>query len=552
LHNVTINDPDLLGLTVPSTLTVGQSVTLFASKVWAGGAPATHVNTVTVNGVGDSSNQSVTAADSATVNIVPISVNCTIALFSASDFDNNPNDGHLTIDSSFAGTTLSGGFRLTINNPSTVNLLVTVTATAGELSTANCFITDSTFAPSAVPFTGTVAIPAGGSAYILCDLVLGANVCPGASIQVTVSGTATATDSLCLFDSTGNAVRTADSTCPASVNCVTPTTCRTTGGGDLYDGDQNQSCVLSTTTLFPLWSGAVGTSLPLNHVSHGGQLGAPFSHEDCAALLADPCIRGQWQHNRHYVGKSNPRLVFDADFHSATPKGLFDTLLCECLGCCPNPDGNTKKGPNGNFNGWNHLKFDVCNQEDHRVCGPVPRPAPANALIWSGLGTVKTVTDTDPGKVSYWVVLRVYIEDRSEPGGFHPKGSVDPADIYSFQAWTTGIPVATGNGKKNADPNDPTLVGAAGSALAGVNISAFRTALSTDSCNFISSIGIDGVCAAGTLPLPTVAGAAASVNDSGPLRNGNRQIHPATDATCTTVGGAAPVPGLTPNPYCTD
>jgi hypothetical protein len=268
----------------------------------------------------------------------------------------------------------------------------------------------------------------------------------------------------------------------------------------------------------------------LNHISHGGQLGAPYSHEDCASLLADPCIRGQWQHNRHYQGKAHPRDIFEADFHSGTPKGLFDTLECACLGCCP---GETdKKGPKGQFTGLGQ-HFELCNPDDHISCGPMPRPAPANALIWSGLGTLKTVTDGSPGKSSEWVVLRVYIEDRSEPGGFHPGGSVSPADIYVFQAWRTGIPVATGAAKKGSDPNN--LGSAPG--LDGMDVNVFRASLSDDSCAFIKSVSVDGPCPAGSVPLDTVAGVTASVFDRGALRNGNRQIHPATGATCTTVGG---------------
>src|SRR6185503_5635805 len=132
------------------------------------------------------------------------------------------------------------------------------------------------------------------------------------------------------------------------------------------------------TTLFPLTS---ATGLLLEKVTHGGQLGAPYAQQDCDTnTLGNPCIRGQWQHTRHYQGQGKPRDVVDS-FHSGTPKGHFDTLKCACLPCCPDEDG--KHQPNGNFLGTeNH--FQLCNKEDHRNCGPQPRPAPANALIWTG------------------------------------------------------------------------------------------------------------------------------------------------------------------------
>jgi hypothetical protein len=289
--------------------------------------------------------------------------------------------------------------------------------------------------------------------------------------------------------------------------------------------------------LFPLGK----NGLVLDHVSHGGQLGAPYSQQDCSTVLADPCIRGQWQHNRHYIGSGNPRDVFAADFHTAGTNGtashpLFDTLLCACLGCC-NPDFANIKQPAGNFTGWANLKFQLCNPDDHKVCGPLPRPAPANALIFSGIGTVQPVTDSGPQKVANWVVYRVYVEDRSEPGGFLPGGAISPADVYCFQAWDTGIPVT-----KKTDPN--SLGSAQGTSCIG-NINAFRSLLSLDSCAFIQGISVGGPCPPGSLPSSIVGSCPATVNDCGALRSGNQQIHPSTAATCTVLGGGLPAPPAT-------
>src|SRR5262249_8742886 len=152
--------------------------------------------------------------------------------------------------------------------------------------------------------------------------------CPGTNFTVTVHGTAVASKSIpCVFDAQGNTITTVPSTCSACVNCVTPVTCRTTGGGTLELTNVDQSCISVPTTLFPLTS---ATGLQLVNVTHGGQLGAPYSHQDCGEVLGNPCIRGQWEHVRHYQGKGNPRDVVTA-FHTVTPKGQFDALDCACL-----------------------------------------------------------------------------------------------------------------------------------------------------------------------------------------------------------------------------
>jgi len=328
--------------------------------------------------------------------------------------------------------------------------------------------------------------------------------CPGTNFSVKVQGTAVATPStgvICVYDANGKAITTAVSSCEACVNCVLPVTCRTTGGGQLIPGFSNPNCIDVETTIFP---GSSSDGARVFKITHGGQLGAPYSHKDCGEILGNPCIRGQWEHNRHYEGKGNPTDTITA-FHTVTPKGQFDTLSCACLPCCA--DGVLI--PSSSNPG---KKFQLCNPDDHKICGPMPRPAPANALIWTGIGELKH-SDVKGNKGGEWVILRVYIEDRSEPGGGHPGGSVDPADIYSFQAWRTGVPVSK---KPNYDNIAP----------------AFRTALAQDSCAFLEALA-DGSLPPGTLPANTVSGVTADVIDKGPLESGNRQIHPSTGATCT-------------------
>jgi len=281
-----------------------------------------------------------------------------------------------------------------------------------------------------------------------------------------------------------------------------------TGGGTLWPGVWDTNCVPIATTLY---NSQQPEGVVLDHISHGGQLGAPFSLNDCGQVLGDPCIRGQWQHTRHYQGQGNPQDQVNADFHTVNNqtnklKGVFDTLMCACLGCCVD----------GQFVG-SAIANNLCNPDDHKFCGPQPRPAPANAIIFTGIGRFKPAADANNGKGSteQYVVFRVYVEDRSEPGGVHPGGSVDPADVYCFQAWLTTVPVA-----KKVDYSQVAV--------------AFRKALASDSCAFIQSISTATATGVppGTLPNSTVMALPADIVDMGPLYNGNQQIHPSTSATC--------------------
>jgi hypothetical protein len=204
------------------------------------------------------------------------------------------------------------------------------------------------------------------------------------------------------------------------------------------------------------------------------------------------------------VGQGNPRDVIDMNFHSVTPKGQFDSLSCACLGCC-DPTTGAFITP--------ITVGELCNPDDHKVCGPQPRPAPANAIIFSGVGRLTPETDRGAnGKNAQWVIFRVYIEDRSEPGGFHPKGAIEPSDIYCFQAWKTGIPVSKKPDFSTVSP-------------------AFRAALGQANCDFLAALQ-SGALPIGSLPSPEVNGVTADIQDCGPLHDGNHQIHPSTSATC--------------------
>jgi uncharacterized repeat protein (TIGR01451 family) len=506
LTNVQVSDPTLgLTFTLPTNL---PPFTATASIFTGTSLPVgTHTNTVTVTGQSQANGQTTSAKASAVAIVVPASVTCNLSLSSSLNVNTN--------GSGACPVTLPGG---TTNAPITVTITIVnggqadlnVDIVGGNILTSvvfDCdFLTNVTF--------GTVFVPAGGTTNFVLGCVDVS--CPGTNITTVVQGTAVASKSIpCVFDSSGNAISTATSQCSECVNCASGIECRVTGGGTLQPGATDINCVTLTTVLTDdeQCPGSV-----LDHISHGGQLGAPFDQQDCGQILGNPCIRGQWQHNRHYQGTGNPQDTINVDFHSfnanAGPvKGVFDTLQCACLGCCNN----------GIFIG-SVTANALCNPDDHKICGPEPRPAPANAIIFTGLGVFSPADCGASGKKQpdRWFVFRVYIEDRSEPGGLHPGGAVEPADVYCFQAWDTGITVV----KHSAASNVAT---------------AFRRCLAADSCAFIKSISTTtntGV-PPGTLPNPTVvcdgASMTADINDCGPLFSGNQQIHPSTGASCTTT-----------------
>jgi hypothetical protein len=374
-----------------------------------------------------------------------------------------------------------------LTNPSDVDLSVTI---SGLPQLYNCDTQEAIDAPA------PVTVPARSDVTVNVGCVLVS--CPaGLNLEVTVQGTAISSTAIpCIYTSTGTAITTDTSTCTASVTCVQPITCRVTGGGVLipnepYVQDCNTETANATTMVHStlLCNGAEAVK-----VTHGGQLGAPFSQQDCGEVLGNPCIRGQWEHVRHYQGKANPQTVIAVDnFHSNTPKGIFDSLKCACLPCCENPDAT------GLVNG-------LCNPDDHKICGPEPRPAPANAIIFTGVGYIKTcATSNQKGKATEQpVIFMVYIEDRSEPGGSFPGGANRPDDIYCFQAW--GL-----NGTNIDSPANQDA----------------RRAVARYACDFIDG-RTSGALAQGTLP----SFGEPIINDCGALHTGNQQIHPSTSATC--------------------
>lgn len=433
-------------------------------------------NTVTVE-ARSAQGRADTDTDFADARVLHISARCSLTLFSSLDQDGNPTNNAVSLPA--GSTDVPVAFHATVENTGTSPIRLTSFVTA---------------LPHGV--TLPVVLAAGATRQIDGEVRVS---CPGASFSFQARADADDADgTLCVLNDQGQRAATATDVCAASVSCLAAPaiTCRVTGGGVLLPGTVDASCIDVATTIFPAG--------PFK-VTHGGQLGSPFSQMDCPpGPLGNPCIRGQWSHIRHYSGKGNPRDVFDMQFHSNTPKGIYDTLHCACLGCCDPATGAFITPV---------VLGGLCNPDDHKECGPEPRPAPANAVIFTGVGKLSPATDAGVnGKAAEYVVFRIYIEDRSEPGGFHPGGAVQPADIYCFQAWRTGVLVSR-------NPNFSSVA------------PAFRRALQEDSCDFLDDLQ-SGARPIGSLPDSIVDGDPADVNDCGPLHDGNLQLHPSTSATC--------------------
>jgi len=200
LQTVVLNDPDLSNFSpaVPATLAVGASFTTYASKVWCANdapAPSGHVNTATVTATGTTSGTSVTAQASATVVVNPITLTCDLEL-SSTTFTPGGQPVQVTLN---------------LHNPSTIALDVAVTGLPNLVDCATGSPTTVTQPIHILPGTTTMAVTLG------CLPV----TCPGGtSFTLTVVGTAVDTASVpCIFDSNGNPITTAPSTCPASVTC---------------------------------------------------------------------------------------------------------------------------------------------------------------------------------------------------------------------------------------------------------------------------------------------------------------------------------------------
>ena len=463
LTSVTVNDPLFGGALggYPTSLAVGDTATNFFQKTLC----ADTQNRVIASGA--SGSVTVTATNFANVVVKQAGVTCSKQVsLDGVNFSNSvqiPQDGagHLVV------------YKITVTNTSDPGVVLANLVVSDPLLTG-CDLASQ-----------TPATLGSGSFSVICSQTLNcANISGGKLINTsTVSADVSSEDGAFCVTQSDDLPVSVSSTCQATVECVGQPGCRTTGGGKQPTED---------------------TCPPVNYVTHGGQVGAPFaqaSTPDCATDVGfnNPCIRGEYQHVRHSKGGSG-------NFHAASNGNEhdFDSLMCACLPC----DHTDIASPFGGchpadrvYAGANPLQpgkhFGLCNPGD-RICGPEPRKAPANKICFSGVGDF---TDSHGKRTENKVVFRVDLEDRSEPGGAHPGGGKAPPDRYRMRMWIV----------------DPTQVDSA----------AVKALRATVACKDALTEVIPS-----TLDCLHTATPAPDIDDGGDLDRGNRQIHPTTGARC--------------------
>jgi len=404
-------------------------------------------NVVTATGQSAETGQTVSDSDSAVALVRETSITCTKTVSSP--------DAVPTRESSPQYLVLPDD-----GNAHSVTFSVTV-RNNGDVALSGITVSDPLLAGFDCPTVSPFSLAPGESTNItLCTVLLDCSRLPLTNV-VTVAGQADgAASGLCTtFDSRSNALVGVSSTCEAVIACTQPGGCRTTGGGKQ-----------PSTSTYPR----------VRYVTHGGQVGAPVGRE----THFDPdsvCIQGNWQHVRHIQGGLR------GNFHAKS----FDSLMCACLAC----DG----GPGS-------VVGELCNP-GNRPCGPEPRKAPANKITFSGVGDYVL---TKGRRTPRSVIFRVDLEDRSEPGGSHPKGQTPPPDRYRLRIW-----VLTEAEKARLDnPADRLL-----DMREAIAATKENTALKD------GAVKLDGVT-------PVDLGSAVfgirppDIDDGGELERGNHQIHP--------------------------
>jgi hypothetical protein len=466
LTNIVISDTMFGAVgTFPGPLAVGGTITVSNLRTNLG-TTTTNIATVTARCGGVHANgASVSATTNALAVVVPANIVC-VKLVSVNG--GTPVQTYNATDCTVQ-TNVVVWYAAVTNSGSAVlnNIRVIELGTGPDL--LPCGAVNLTLTNVLQPGQGTGLIP-------LCTNVFG---CVDTNIDnsIRVTATVTGASNQCAINIYGTNVF-AESDCRASVRLccqVEVLGCRVTGGGRQDDPEVCPDNV--------------------RYVTHGGQVGAPVGNSNCVVtldnIIGNPCIHGRWTHVRHDKGG------LEGNFHAR----YFDTLDCACLGITLGANGLWSDGI---------TEDGQCNPGD-RIAGPEPRKAPANKIVFTGVGDW---ADPNGRREPRSVLFRVDIEDRSEPGGFHPGGAKDPPDRYRIRIWV----LTPAEAARLANPSDGLLD--------------FRNCIAA--CNGLKFE--DGVLAAdianhcggaGTLTFPGGCPVRLpDIDDGGALKNGNHQIHP--------------------------
>ncbi len=492
LTNIVINDDKLGHLgTFPGPLAPNGTITISNLRTNWG---VTTTNTVVVSGqcAGVAANgASVTATTNAIAIVVPANIACAKLVSvngstPAKSFTESPCDPG-------AATNVVTWYAVVTNTGQATLCNITIT----ELSTGDLL----PCGPVSLLLTNCLAPGENSGLVRLCSETFG---CTNLVINnfIAVSGTVAPLSNICAINIQGSNI-TARSECNATVSlcCAPPVamSCRVTGGGRQDDTDSTRRVDVCPDDV--------------RYVTHGGQVGAPVGNSNCvvtaANQLGNPCIHGRWTHVRHTKGG------LEGNFHAR----YYDTLDCACL--ATNLDANCQYGQGTVVNG-------VCNPGD-RIAGPEPRRAPANKIVFTGVGDWACPNGNREPRAS---LFRVDIEDRSEPGGYHPGGAKPPADRYRIRIWVLD---ATELAELNGAGPDPFLLHFR-NCIAACNGIDFQDGTnddgndcngnpnrcsSTDSCTAGANGNTGTITFPGGCPVRLP-----NINDGGELKNGNHQIHP--------------------------
>ncbi len=470
----------------PTTLAAGASATATYEHDFPG-FTGTKPNTVTF--VGTNAQGSASATANASVTLQPVAISCQKSV--------SVNGGPFTAGGTIDLPSLSPGQCST----STVAFMVHV-CNNGDVDLTNVQITDTGVSGCPAQTFTVDSLPSQVCTDItLCTTIPQVVLCctPGGSVTFTnvVNVSAQVSTNVCSINPANCQTVTATSACTNTVTivqpCVSPSACRTTGGGKQFSTCQAD------------FLGSTAATIP-TYVTHGGQVGAPFA---VATVFTPntPCIRGEWTHVRHVSPKLN------GNFHAASNghEHDFDSLQCACLACSGPSTVTTVVNTLANHSGTQCTVTDlnyiaatdlevvdgICNPDSKKNgCGPLPAPSPANKICFSGAGHyTRTNSKRDEN-----VVFRVDVEDRSEPGGTPPGlaagGTTAPPDRYRFRLWII-------KGNEGGSQGNPTTTEAL----------ALRQQVACQNAH-----------------TETVCARPPDIDDGGNLDRGNRQLHKVTGA----------------------